>query len=110
MSKGVGGYVRRSERRYVPPAAGDGVPRCGNCRARLDTGPPHLCREFTFQTAPPAMGTFLHGLLNPEPSPGPPWTHTMLPPEPTGEDEDEYPVYPEPGPAFTFTVDHPAGS
>lgn len=34
---------------------------------------------------------------------GPPWTHTVVPPEPIGEDEDGNPVYPEPGPTHTLT-------
>ena len=38
-----------------------------------------------------------------EPEPGPPYTHTIVPPEPIGEDEDGNPLYPEPGPAFTLT-------
>ena len=28
MSKAIGGYVRRGERRYIPPAPDDGIPRC----------------------------------------------------------------------------------
>lgn len=51
MSKAVGGYVRRGDRRYVPPVPDDGIPRCGHCRARLDLGMhPHLCKELTFGT------------------------------------------------------------
>jgi hypothetical protein len=57
VSKGIGGYVRRSERRYVPPLSGgdDDVPRCERCHARLDlcvVSPIHICKEFTFQSAP----------------------------------------------------------
>ena len=47
-------------------------------------------------------GSFLHGLLHPEPKPGPPFTHTIVQPEPIGEDEDGNPLYPEPGPAMTL--------
>ena len=53
MSKAVGGYVRRSERRYVP-SANDGIPRCDSCRARLDIvtpwNQPHICKEITYGT------------------------------------------------------------
>jgi hypothetical protein len=35
--------------------------------------------------------------------PGPPHVHTLVPPEPIGWDEDDNPVYPEPGPAYTLT-------
>ena len=49
------------------------------------------------------LGEIMHGLLNPEPEPGPPYTHTIVPPEPIGWDEDGTPVYPEPGPAVTLT-------
>ena len=35
--------------------------------------------------------------------PGPPYTHTLVPPEPAGELEDGTPVYPEPGPSCTMT-------
>ena len=48
------------------------------------------------------LGEVMRGLLNPEPPPGPPYTHTIRPPEPIGWNEDGEPVYPEPGPAFTF--------
>jgi len=51
---------------------------------------------------PDSAGHFLHNLLNPEPQPGAPYTHTIVPPEPIGEDEDGNPVYPEPGPAHTL--------
>lgn len=49
------------------------------------------------------LGHLMHALLNPEPAPGPPCVHTLVPPEPIGYDEDGDPVYPEPGPAFTLT-------
>ena len=49
------------------------------------------------------LGHFLHGLLNPASEPGPPYTHTIVPPEPIGYDEDDNPIYPEPGPAMTLT-------
>lgn len=54
-SKGraIGGYVRRSQRRYVPPAPDDGIPRCSMCHARLDTGMlPHICTEVFYQAMP----------------------------------------------------------
>ena len=52
---------------------------------------------------PDGAGRFLHNLLNPASAPGPPWTHTIVPPEPIGWDEDGNPLYPEPGPAVTLT-------
>ena len=56
MSKAVGGYIRRSDRRYVPPAPDDDTPRCGNCKARIDIitpwNQPHICKELTIGTAP----------------------------------------------------------
>ena len=56
MSKAIGGYFRRSERRYVPPVPDDGVPRCESCRARLDFvtpwNQPHICKEITYQSMP----------------------------------------------------------
>jgi len=49
---GVGGYMPRKDRRYVPPVPDDGIPRCGFCRARLDVGMhPHICKELTYGTA-----------------------------------------------------------
>ncbi len=53
MGKAIGGYVRRCERRYVPPVPDDGIPRCERCGARLDlcvVSPVHICKEFTFGT------------------------------------------------------------
>ena len=50
-----------------------------------------------------ALGEVMHAVLNPEPAPGPPYVHTLVPPEPIGWDEDGNPVYPEPGPAYTLT-------
>jgi len=50
-----------------------------------------------------ALGHVMHNVLNPEPPPGPPYTHTIVPPEPIGEDENGNPLYPEPGPAMTLT-------
>ena len=61
---GVGGYVRRGERRYIAPEPDDGVPRCERCHARLDAerarGLQHFCKEFTFGTpvTPVAMIPF----------------------------------------------------
>ena len=53
---------------------------------------------------PDSAGAFLHNMLGgTEPEPGPPYTHTLVPPEPIGEDEDGNLLYPEPGPAFTLT-------
>ncbi len=55
MGKAIGGYMRRSERRYTPPAPHDDTPRCGYCRARLDLGMwPHLCKEVAYGTAIPS--------------------------------------------------------
>lgn len=75
-----------------------------------------------------ALGQLMHNLLNPEPSPGPPYAHTIVPPAPcpTGCDDDcelnpdgchEWHAVPsrrdhdpeqceasrQPGPAFTLT-------
>jgi len=51
---------------------------------------------------PEGAGEFLNDLLNPASAPGPPWTHTIVPPEPIGWDADGNPLYPEPGPAATL--------
>ena len=50
-----------------------------------------------------ALGEVMHAILNPASTPGPPYTHTIVPPEPIGEDEDGDPLYPEPGSAMTLT-------
>lgn len=51
---------------------------------------------------PEAMGAFLNKLLNPEPQPGPPWTHTFQPPpQEYGEDGEPIPLPPEP----QFTIE-----
>jgi hypothetical protein len=58
---------------------------------------------------PDAAGHFLANLLAPVTQPGPPYTHTLVPPEPIGELEDGTLVYPEPGPVLTLTegrLDH----
>jgi hypothetical protein len=52
---------------------------------------------------PDGAGEFLHNLLSPVSTPGPPYTHTLVPPGPIGWDEDGNPLYPEPGPAFTVS-------
>lgn len=53
-----------------------------------------------------AMGEVMHNILGgASPAPGPPYTHTLVPPEPIGEDEDGNPIYPPPGPAYTLTED-----
>lgn len=52
---------------------------------------------------PEAMGEFLRKLLNPEPQPGPPWTHTFRPP-PQEYYEDGEPIPMSPGPSFTVTA------
>lgn len=50
------------------------------------------------------MGSFLHNLLGGGTSGGgPPYTHTFVPPEPVGVDEDGNDVYPPPGPSHTLT-------
>jgi len=55
VSKAVGGYVRRGERRHIPPDPDDDIPRCDSCRARLDFvtpwNQPHICKEITYGTA-----------------------------------------------------------
>ena len=52
---------------------------------------------------PEGAGEFMRNMLGGQQEPGPPWTHTLVPPEPTGQDEDGNPLYPEPGPAMTLT-------
>ena len=52
----------------------------------------------------PALGEVMHNILGgTEPEPGPPYTHTIVPPEPLDWDDFGSPVYPEPGPAMTLT-------
>lgn len=51
---------------------------------------------------PAAMGEVLHAILHPKPQPGPPYVHTIRPPEPIGYDEQGRPIW-EPEPAFTIT-------
>jgi hypothetical protein len=67
--------------------------------APLDTERTHGKHGFWADGA----GSFLHGLLHPDHPAGPPYVHTLVPPEPIGWDEDGEPVYPEPGPAVTVT-------
>ena len=68
---------------------------------------PFLGREYADPepAAWAALGEVMHRVLNPEPSPGPPYTHTLVHEEPIGWDEDGNPLYPEPGPAMTLTED-----
>jgi hypothetical protein len=64
--------------------------------ARLNAGTPD-------QFWPDVAGEVLHNILSGGgPAPGPQYTHTIVPPEPIGEDEDGNAVYPEPGPAYTL--------
>jgi hypothetical protein len=50
MSKAIGGYGQ--DRRCIPPAPPDGIPRCGYCHARTDLGMfRHICKEITWGTA-----------------------------------------------------------
>ena len=51
------------------------------------------------------FGSFLQNMLSPDRPIGaePPYVHTIVPPEPIGEDEDGNLLYPEPGPAMTLT-------
>jgi hypothetical protein len=59
--------------------------------------------ECSLNFWPEAAGAFLASLYgDPEPEPGPPYVHTIVPPEPIGEDEDGNLIYLEPGPAFTL--------
>ena len=51
----------------------------------------------------PALGEVMHNILGgSDPEPGPPYTHTITPPEPLYWDDFGSPVYPEPGPAMTI--------
>ena len=60
--------------------------------------------ECSLNFWPEAAGAFLASLYgDPEPEPGPPYVHTIVPPEPIGELEDGTLIYPEPGPAYTMT-------
>jgi hypothetical protein len=53
---------------------------------------------------PDAAGEFLANMLGAgDPEPGPPYVHTLVPPEPIGYTGDGDPIYPEPGPAYTLT-------
>jgi hypothetical protein len=53
---------------------------------------------------PEGAGEILQNMLGaPESQPGPPCTHTIVPPEPVGWDEDDNPIYPEPGQTHTLT-------
>jgi hypothetical protein len=58
--------------------------------------------EAAYALAADAMGHFLAGLLAPVSEPGPPYTHTLVPPEPEYDDEGNE-VWREPDPAFTLT-------
>lgn len=50
---------------------------------------------------PDSIGEVLHAILNPQPQPGPPYVHTIEPPEPE-YDEDGNPYWPL-EPSFTIT-------
>lgn len=53
--------------------------------------------------AAPSFGQFLHNMLGgPEPAPGPPYTHTLVPPEPEYDDAGNEVWQPEP-PTYTLT-------
>ena len=53
---------------------------------------------------PEAASEFIGSLFGgTDPRPGPPYVHTLVPPEPIGWDDDGNPVYPEPGPSYTLT-------
>lgn len=51
---------------------------------------------------PAAVGHFLSAMLTPPEADGPPFTHTLQPPEPE-EDEAGNLIWPEPGPSYTLT-------
>lgn len=52
---------------------------------------------------PESAGELLRNMLGgADPEPGPPWVHTLVPPEPIGYTDEGEPVYPEPGPAYTL--------
>lgn len=51
---------------------------------------------------PDAVGAVLHAMLNAEPEPGPPYMHTVKPPEPAGYDEDGRPIWDVP---VSFTIE-----
>jgi hypothetical protein len=52
-----------------------------------------------------ALGYFMHRLLRPEPEPGPPYTHTFVPPQQAVFTASGKRLYrpPPPGPAYTLT-------
>jgi hypothetical protein len=64
--------------------------------------PPVPERSRDYLEPPEALGGFMHSMLGGTPQPGPPYTHTLVPPEPIGEDEDGNDIYPPPGPSFTM--------
>ena len=64
----------------------------GEAMNRLYSDPGHSRDEWN-----DAAGAFLASILGgSEPEPGPPYTHTIVPPEPIGEDEDGNLLYPAP--------------
>jgi hypothetical protein len=59
-----------------------------------------------FDPAPlDGAGAFLKNMLGGPPEPGPPYTHTLAAPEPTGEDEDGNDIYPPPDPSHTLRAE-----
>ena len=56
---------------------------------------------------PDGAGEILHNMLGgSNPQPGPPWTHTIVPPEPEYDDEGNE-IWREPDPAHTLTCEQP---
>jgi hypothetical protein len=86
---GICGQCKQEGKSY-PSVTVDGVPVEG---------------KWEIGKLPDGAGEFLHNILGgSEPEPGPPYTHTIVPPEPAGWDEDGNPVDPEPEPGPAFTV------
>jgi hypothetical protein len=104
--------LREADRRRAEKPAPGAAPPLPGCQERVQAGRGSATAQPSALPSSPAgshaaVGEFLHNLLEPVSWPGPPWTHTIVPPEPAGWDKDGNPVYPEPGPAFTVSGSSP---
>jgi hypothetical protein len=89
--------LREADRRHAEKSAPGVTPPLSACQERIQAGRGAAGTE-------PSAGEFLRNLLAPVSQPGPPYTHTIVPPEPVGVDEDGNLIYPEPGPSYTLTA------
>lgn len=117
MSRAIGGYVRRCDRRVTEPGPAlemrgpdwyrhAVLPSGGVITWRLEPPAfetPLLPSAFLPLDVPEGSGEIMASLLGAPERPGPPYVHTFRPPEPIGQDEDGNDIYPEPGPAYTLT-------